>query len=382
MTRRVSLAILACVLIALLGLVVGATSALAQEEPTTTDPIQFTPQVPLPGFSGSIPVDEDLLPKYIAAFYTYFLGAVGIIAVVMIMYGGFRWITAAGNPGRIGAAKETIQSAVIGLILALTSRLILQTINPDLVSLRIGPLEAIKQNLQLGTFCTTPAARAAAQGQLCNTRVSYQDSTGREAICIATDCHLARETCQYSQSAGQYKCQGLSELCRSGGNCRESDSRLASIDPPPMEGNHRLVCALVWDVPAARGDVPSQPQQTCQPVAMLECASNETRRACNFGVGDSPCWVDGARAQSGSGRYTSYCQDPASLPRPGVEADLICCARDQPKSQVACSPSAPNVSYNEVPCGTYNGLPGQFSGIPTETCPEKCWAELVLKATN
>ena len=43
----------------------------------------------------------------------------GILAVVLIMYGGFLMITSAGNPGAVEKAKKTISGAIIGLIIAI-----------------------------------------------------------------------------------------------------------------------------------------------------------------------------------------------------------------------------------------------------------------------
>jgi type IV secretory pathway VirB2 component (pilin) len=43
-------------------------------------------------------------------------------AVLMIVIGGFQWMTSAGDPGKIAAAKEKIYSAILGLlIIALAS---------------------------------------------------------------------------------------------------------------------------------------------------------------------------------------------------------------------------------------------------------------------
>lgn len=43
----------------------------------------------------------------------------GYAAVGFIMYGGFRYATAAGSPDNIAKAKKTIQNAVIGLVIAI-----------------------------------------------------------------------------------------------------------------------------------------------------------------------------------------------------------------------------------------------------------------------
>jgi hypothetical protein len=42
---------------------------------------------------------------------------VGIVAVIMIIYGGFRYITSGGESGAVGNAKNTIIYAIVGLIL-------------------------------------------------------------------------------------------------------------------------------------------------------------------------------------------------------------------------------------------------------------------------
>lgn len=48
-----------------------------------------------------------------------------VSAILMIVIGGFQWMTSAGDPGKIGSAKEKIYSAILGLvIIALASTLI------------------------------------------------------------------------------------------------------------------------------------------------------------------------------------------------------------------------------------------------------------------
>lgn len=49
--------------------------------------------------------------------------AVGIAAVLFIIIGGLKYMTAQGDPGMVGAAKKTITHAVIGLVVALLADL-------------------------------------------------------------------------------------------------------------------------------------------------------------------------------------------------------------------------------------------------------------------
>ena len=52
------------------------------------------------------------------------LGFLGIIFVILIIYGGFVWMTAGGEAGKIDKAKAIIISAVIGVVIVLASYVI------------------------------------------------------------------------------------------------------------------------------------------------------------------------------------------------------------------------------------------------------------------
>lgn len=49
------------------------------------------------------------------------LGFLGIIAIVIILYGGFVWLTSAGNEEKVGQAKKIISAGIIGLIIIFVS---------------------------------------------------------------------------------------------------------------------------------------------------------------------------------------------------------------------------------------------------------------------
>ena len=57
-----------------------------------------------------------------------------IIATVFIIYGGFTLMTAGGSEKRVSSAKEIIKNAVIGLLVALTAWLIINTIFGSLIT--------------------------------------------------------------------------------------------------------------------------------------------------------------------------------------------------------------------------------------------------------
>jgi len=46
-----------------------------------------------------------------------FLSVLALVAVVLILVGGFRWMTAGGNQEKVESAKKTLVAALIGLVI-------------------------------------------------------------------------------------------------------------------------------------------------------------------------------------------------------------------------------------------------------------------------
>jgi len=115
------------------------TLALAETLLTEiTDGDNYTLNVPI----GNIK-EVAGLEDYIKLWYNFVIGVVGIIATVIIMWGGFKWLTSRGNSAAITDAKDRIWSAVIGLILVFLSYTILSIINPKLLTLSLPTLKGI-----------------------------------------------------------------------------------------------------------------------------------------------------------------------------------------------------------------------------------------------
>lgn len=55
---------------------------------------------------------------------TIFSYVVGAISIIMIIYGGFRYITSGGESGAVGNAKNTIIYAIVGLIIVALAQVI------------------------------------------------------------------------------------------------------------------------------------------------------------------------------------------------------------------------------------------------------------------
>jgi len=92
----------------------------------------YVPLVQIPG----VPEGEIDMSAYLVGMYNFLLSIVGIVAVIMLIIGGMKYITAAGNSATVSDAKDTIWSAIFGLMLALLSWVFVSTINPDVLYLK------------------------------------------------------------------------------------------------------------------------------------------------------------------------------------------------------------------------------------------------------
>lgn len=94
----------------------------------------------LPGQTGLALPSTD--PRIIVAkIIRTALGFLGIVAIALILYGGFLWMTSAGNEEQIGKAKKILINAAIGLVIILSAVAITQfVINKLLASLGMAPL--------------------------------------------------------------------------------------------------------------------------------------------------------------------------------------------------------------------------------------------------
>lgn len=159
--------------------------------PTPTED-KFVPEVNIPGlFSGPQTIDNTLLGRYVRAIYVYFVWVVGILSTVMITFGGIKWVTAAGNSGLISDARDTINNAIIGLIIALTSFVLLYTINPQYTSLTIPAAGVVKKayfdGAAVGTICISAANVACGELQK-EGKVTDRNGQLVDAYCIGTTC--------------------------------------------------------------------------------------------------------------------------------------------------------------------------------------------------
>lgn len=112
-----------------------------------------------------------------------FAVVIGIsLAVLMIIFGGYKYMGSSGDPQSVAEAKEILIGAVVGLVLILLTRLILATIDPQLLKFpRSAP-----------SFSTAPAGDTTSQLEvkakaLCQTEKDKKSSNWNDGPCLTKD---------------------------------------------------------------------------------------------------------------------------------------------------------------------------------------------------
>lgn len=105
----------------ILSLVLGfvlAPSVLAQTS-STTDDFDFGIDKVDQGISGTLG-NQDLIDT-ITSLINVALSLLGIVAVIIVLIGGFKWMTAGGNDDKVTEGRKYITSGVIGLAIILSA---------------------------------------------------------------------------------------------------------------------------------------------------------------------------------------------------------------------------------------------------------------------
>lgn len=82
--------------------------------------------------------DADLVDT-IAQIIRVALGFLGVIAVVIILLGGFKWMTAGGEDTKVGEAKKLIFSGVVGLVIVITAYAIASFVIDSIITATSSP---------------------------------------------------------------------------------------------------------------------------------------------------------------------------------------------------------------------------------------------------
>ena len=97
-------------------ILVPASFALAQN-----DSFGFNSVANVATNAGYSPSNDLTLDQRISSIVATFLSLLGVIFMILMIYGGYNWMTAAGDEQKVEKAKDTIRAAVIGLIIVIAA---------------------------------------------------------------------------------------------------------------------------------------------------------------------------------------------------------------------------------------------------------------------
>ncbi|MBK5215233.1 MAG: hypothetical protein JJE53_00265 [Candidatus Pacebacteria bacterium] len=160
-----------------------AVTFTPQTEDTSSDSKVYTLLAPIGEFKTA---PEDI-GSYFNTIFNIALGLCAVLAVIMIVIGGVQYM---GDESIFGKteAKDRITKAIFGLLIALGSYALLNTINPDLLGGRGVTIKAVSVVIDPEVHGDTP--QSAISGKYCNGKytsgdVWASDKKERDAVITA-----------------------------------------------------------------------------------------------------------------------------------------------------------------------------------------------------
>ncbi len=111
--------------------------------------IAFGLEASYPPIFGMAITNASSLPQYFKYFFNAGILLAGFAAVIVVAFGGVYYLVSYGRGKFTSEAKDWIKSGILGLLILVCSYLILYTINPDLVILKMDGLFSISLNAGL-----------------------------------------------------------------------------------------------------------------------------------------------------------------------------------------------------------------------------------------
>lgn len=234
LTKRIVQFLFAAMLVAG-GLFVPLSPAHAADAETGSSEIVIEIAIPVPGTTfncaqenhkGKLCVSS--FGDYIGGVYRFFAAAIGIIAAAIVLWGGIKWMTAAGNAAKVKEGRDAIYAALTALLLVFGSYVILYTINPQLVKLKLPTIDSIVGVQQAAYYCSDApfddidfSACNPLNGstECCGQRLKVNLGGGKTSDCIWDSCNGLDQVCITYDDAGSllptYQCISASNYCKS-----------------------------------------------------------------------------------------------------------------------------------------------------------------------
>ena len=118
------LIVLASVFLSLNGLASAAYECPDGMDSTTCGICTTNPSGPGCDGTDKGPTAQSIADGIVGTIIDIFSWVVGVVSVIMVIFGGFRYITSGGDSGKITSAKNTIVYALVGLVIVALAQVI------------------------------------------------------------------------------------------------------------------------------------------------------------------------------------------------------------------------------------------------------------------
>jgi hypothetical protein len=143
MRKKIAVLMLMFVLLPTVALAQPAPAPTPNPAPTQTEPVNPCSLKSVRGQQGGA---ATTLPKCVNQIYIWSLGLAVLLAMLMIVVGGYYLMTSGGNAEQATKGKEYITSALVGVVILFCAYLLLNEINPDLVNFDLSSLDKLNTN--------------------------------------------------------------------------------------------------------------------------------------------------------------------------------------------------------------------------------------------
>jgi hypothetical protein len=183
------------------------TTEAAKITTTTTSSSTYQNQEKIPGSAQTTN-----FVTYLKSIINFGFAVIGILALFMLLIGAYQYLMAAGTDNA-SSAKETISSALLGLLLGLCAWVILNKINPDLVGMKEPTASSATSSSAASTAAGTSASGSKGSGNCTTNQGSCLISN---LSCFGSNAESASKICGYESGGGSAFAKSTTDKCTTG----------------------------------------------------------------------------------------------------------------------------------------------------------------------
>lgn len=188
-----------------------ATPVLAQSA------TEYKLLTPLPNVETAQGTGKATASSYISGLFNLIIGIAGVLAVIKIIFGGIKYMSTDAFMGK-NEARDTIQNAIWGLILAISAWLILFTVNPNLVKFDLKiPVQTIPTPpTSSPTPSPTPSPGGGAGRPMTSAEIADHERIKTRLESAGVQINNNGQPCTQGQTRGCTNLNGLAEAAIQG----------------------------------------------------------------------------------------------------------------------------------------------------------------------